>query len=901
MNFRNFIDEITSSSAYSGQIEFIHEVPAKVAEFADFSVADPAGKWLRETGIDRIYTHQAQAITATGNGDDVLIATGTASGKSLCYTVPLLNMPELSTSLLLYPSKALCQDQFQRFQTAMTASECQGLAGVYDGDTPGNMRKKIRDYGRFLFTNPDMLHAGIMPQHPRWAQFLSRLKYVIVDELHVYSGIFGSNMGNLIRRFDRLCRHYGCKPQYICCSATIANPFDMAHELTGRDFTVIDRDGSPHGRKTFVFWNPPIIRNTVVRSRRSANVEAHELMSRLVESGVRTITFSKTKMTAEMIHRYVTDYLRVNRPGLMKKITPYRGGYLPTERREIERKLFSGELTGVSTTRALELGIDVGGLDASLMVGYPGTLASFYQQAGRAGRSDDESLVILVGLDTPANQYIMRHPEYIFGRPLENAVLDVDNPFVITGHIRCAAQELAIDDVDLAIFGKYSRMVAQMLEENMKLSRLGDRWYHAASETPQHEISLRSYSDANVMIMDVDTGAVLGEVDKYDAEPLLHPEAIYMHLGDTYRVLTLDMERNIARVVRTESDYYTQPLGGTDVNHIDYQLREKVFGVGGKAYWGEVTAHFQNYAFEKVRFYELDAISRHGLDLPYLLLETQAVWIVPPEDLMRMVRTAGMDPMNGLRGIGYATRMLLPLFFTCDTLDFSHSIGATNAPWNAIFIYERYPRGLGFTEKVYERLGEIMPAVLQRILECPCADGCPCCVGKPLRGELNWNPERGEGSIPSKSTAIAILQGILAGGKLNEHESETITTTTESEEIRMERMLRRRQEWMRTPQDDHQIEQNIETKYPESEKQETLTTPDQQIRGSRRAKSLRVRLAEKIKKSEERGEKSEERGEKSENFESKADVEVKENTSVVIKHGDSLASRIKGRRLKNNE
>ncbi len=893
MNFRNFIDEIKSSSGYSGQIEYIHEVPAKAAEFVDYPVADPAGKWLRDTGIKQLFIHQAQSIDAVSTGKDVLVATGTASGKSLCYTVPLLNMPDSSAALLLYPSKALCQDQFQRFQTAMTASACGGLAGVYDGDTPGNMRKKIRDHGRFLFTNPDMLHAGIMPQHPRWAQFLSRLKYVVVDELHAYSGIFGSNMGNLLRRFDRLCRHYGSSPQFICCSATIANPHEMAHELTGRDFAVIDRDGSPHGRKTFVFWNPPVIRNTVIRSRRSANVEAHELMSQLVESGVRTITFSKTKMTAEMIHRYVTDYLRVNRPGLMSKITPYRGGYLPTERRDIERKLFNGELMGVSTTRALELGIDVGGLDASLMVGYPGTLASFYQQAGRAGRSDDESLVILVGLDTPANQYIMRHPEYIFERPIEKAVLDIDNPFVITGHIRCAAQELAIDDVDLAIFGKYARMVAQMLAENMKLSHLGDRWFHAASETPQHEISLRSYSNANVMIMDADTGAVLGEVDKYDAEPLLHPEAIYMHLGDTYRVLTLDMERNIARVVRTESDYYTQPLGGTDVNHIDYQLREKDFGKDGKAFWGEVTAHFQNFAFEKVRFYELDAISRHGLDLPHLLLETQAIWIVPSEEIMRTVRKANMDPMNGLRGIGYATRMLLPLFFTCDTLDFSHSIGATNAPWNAIFIYERYPRGLGFTEKVYERIGEILPAVYQRIVECPCVDGCPCCVGKPLRGELNWNPERGEGSIPSKSTAVAILQGMLADGKLNEQESETLTITDEAEDIRMERMLRRRQEWMRTPQADHQIEHNIQTKYPTMEKPETLTTPDQQTRGARRAKSLRVRLNEKIEEK-----KSLENIKKPEDNPVIKDVDnAQEITKTTIKLGDSIASRV--RKMKN--
>ncbi|HUU23797.1 MAG TPA: Zn-binding domain-containing protein, partial [Phycisphaerae bacterium] len=711
------------------------------------------------------------------------------------------------------------------------------------------MRRKLRDKGRVVFTNPDMLHAALLPQHARWAEFLANLRILVLDELHVYSGIFGAGAANLMRRLARVCAHYGSDPRIVACSATIANPRELAEGITGRTMALIDEDGSPRGRRTYIFWNPPQVRGGNWRSRRSANVEAHELMAALIQRGVATITFSKAKMTAEMIHRYVCDRLRETAPHLVKKVTPYRGGYLAAERREIEQRLFAGELLGVSATRALELGIDVGALDACILVGYPGTLASFLQQSGRAGRRDRDAVVFLIGLDTSINQYVMSHPEYLFGRAVEEAVIDPDNPFVITGHLRCATHEIALPAADADRFGAHAGMVLRVLQDNHKVRYLDGAWYHAASEVPQHEVSLRDYADKNVVIEDVDTGAVLGEVNRFDAPPILHPEAIYMHRGDTYRVLQLDLEKNIATVKREEVDYYTQPLGGTDVHHVDHRLREKPFGPG-TVYWGEVTAYFRCEMYEKIHFYSLDAISRHGLDLPTFVLETMAVWIVPPEDLMERVRRAGLDAHSGLRGIGYATRMLLPLFITCDTLDFSHTVGAVNAPWNAIFIYERYPHGLGYTEKAYDRLHEILPAVLDNVRKCPCTDGCPVCVGKPLRQYTTWNVERGEGSIPSKASAVMILESLLADGTGLVHpDTHSLTDSQAGADERIERMLRRRLERMREPQVFHPIEPHVKTAPPRVESTETLDVPDVARRAQRRTdfqKELRRRLAKKI-------------------------------------------------------
>jgi DEAD/DEAH box helicase domain-containing protein len=855
LDVEGFLKEARSAPSYADQIVYVREAGARGARFAEpaRSLCAQVQAVLKSRGIERLYSHQAEAVDRVREGKNVLVGTGAASGKSLCYVAPIIEMlaaePE-GHALLLFPTKALCQDQFKSFRAALEAGGMQDvLAGVFDGDTPAPLRRHLRDHGSAIFSNPDMLHAAIMPQHGRWAQFLARLRFLVLDELHVYSGIFGSNAANLLRRFFRLCSYYGAEPQVVACSATIGNPRELAERVTGKEMTLVEDDGSPRGKRTFVLWNPPRLRATAWRSRRSANVEAHELMAMLIQRGVPTITFSKAKMTAEMIHRYVCETLRQTAPHLVEKVTPYRGGYLAEERREIERRLFNGDLIGVSTTRALELGIDVGGLDASILVGYPGTLASFYQQSGRAGRQDRDALVVLVGLDTSINQYIMSHPEYVFGRPLEQGVVEPNNPFVVTGHLRCAAHELPLADDEVDGFGPHAGMALRVLEDNLKVRHIRSRWYYAASEVPQHEVSLRDYADENVVIQDADTGAVLGELNKFDAPPIVHPEAIYMHRGETYRVLDLDLARNIATAKKVEVDYYTQPVGGTDVHHVDHRLREKPFGTG-MAYWGEVTAYFDTYMFEKIHFYSLDAVSRHGLNLPTFVLETMALWLVPPEELMDRVRLAGLDAHSGLRGIGYAARMLLPLFMTCDTLDFSHSIGSVNSAWNAIFIYERYPHGLGFTQTAYERLHELMPAVLDEIRNCPCVDGCPCCVGKPLRQYAVWNVERGEGSIPSKAAAIMILKGLLGDGtNLDNPDSSALTDSEASDEVRLEMALRRRLERMRQPQVFHPIEPRVETRYPDAERPEALSSADVAERSARRRefdRELRKRIAKQV-------------------------------------------------------
>lgn len=855
MDFAAFLNDIKASPEYADQMVDIREIPARAPRYADAKtpLPEPALLMLRQKGIDCLYTHQAQAVDCFRAGGHPLIVTGTASGKSICYLIPIIEMLSEDNSnrtLLLFPTKALCQDQFQSFSKAMKASGISGiLAGVFDGDTPTETRRRLRDHASVIFTNPDMLHAAMMSQHGRWSDFLSKLKLLVLDEMHTYSGIFGSNMANLFRRFNRVCEHYGAVPRIIACSATIGNPKELAERLTGREMTLIDDDGSPRGKRTYVFWNPPRIRDTVWRSRRSANVEAHELMAMLVQRGAPTITFSKAKMTAEMIYRYVCEKLQTTAPHLIGRMSPYRSGYIPEERREIERRLFSGELMGVSATRALELGIDVGGLDASIIVGYPGTLASFFQQSGRAGRQDRDALVILVGLDTSINQYIMTYPGYIFDRPIEEAVIDPDNPFVITGHLRCASHELPLGDDESGGFGEFADTVLRILEENMKVRHIDGHWFHSASETPQHEVSLRDCADNNVLIEDSDSGKALGEIDKFDAPPILHPGAIYMHQGDTYLVLSLDLQRNIARVKREEVDYYTQPLGGTDVHHIDNRLREKPFGAG-TAYWGEVTAYFRMDAYEKVHFYSLDTVSTHGVELPTTVLETMAFWIVPPETLIAKVMKAGLDAHGGLRAIGYATRMLLPLFMTCDTLDFSHSIGSVNSPWNALFIYERFPHGLGFTEKAYERLHEIMPTVLENILKCDCELGCPCCVGKPLRQYAVWNVERGEASIPSKASAIMILEGLLCDhSNLDNADTYSLADNDADSLLRLEKAVRRRLERMREPQVYHSIEPIVETGYPDIEEQSELPKADVEMRVESRTsfnKELRKRIEKKI-------------------------------------------------------
>ncbi|MDP6779907.1 MAG: DEAD/DEAH box helicase, partial [Candidatus Latescibacteria bacterium] len=449
MSFTRFLSQIQNTRDYGGQIVHVEVIPPREACFAEVEggIHPALSDALRHQGIDRLYTHQAEALAALRRGEHVTVVTSTASGKTLCYQIPtleaLLQDPE-ATALYFFPTKALAQDQARGLSRFGEISPSLRFdLGTYDGDTPPDLRRKLRDEGRVILTNPDMLHQGVLPNNARWARFFQNLRYVVIDEVHAYRGVFGSQVANVIRRLSRVCAHYGANPQLICCSATIANPKELAVSLTGREMTLVDSDGSPRGARRFVFWNPPYLEGST-SDRRSPNTEARRLMTELIQDRVQTIAFVRARTTAEVIYRYCQEDLARIGPKLAQAIRAYRGGYLPTERREIERMLFEGDLLGVVSTNALELGIDIGGLDASLIVGYPGTVASMWQQAGRAGRKADESLVVFIGQNAPIDQFLMREPKYFFGQSPEHATIDPDNPHVAVGQLRCALHELPV-------------------------------------------------------------------------------------------------------------------------------------------------------------------------------------------------------------------------------------------------------------------------------------------------------------------------------------------------------------------------------------------------------------------------------------------------------------------------
>ncbi|MBM3308511.1 MAG: DEAD/DEAH box helicase, partial [Candidatus Eisenbacteria bacterium] len=499
MTIRDFLEHIRHDRYYGDQISHVEVIPAREARFGDLArpVAPVLAGALAAAGIERLYSHQVSAIEAIREGKNVVVVTGTASGKTLCYNIPVLETllaDPNAKALYLFPTKALAQDQ-QKSLTRPAALDPALLeavrTGTYDGDTTRHTRRKLRDEGNVILSNPDMLHAGILPYHAKWNRFFKDLTFVVIDEIHTYRGIFGSNVANVIRRLRRVCEHYGASPQFICSSATIANPKELAERLVGLPFEVVENDGSPRGTKYFVLWNPPFLDLTKME-RRSSNVEGHWLMAELIASGFQTIAFGRARVVAELIYRYTKDTLERMKPEYARKVRPYRGGYLPEERREIERQLFSGELMGVASTNALELGIDVGSLDAAIIVGFPGTIASTWQQAGRAGRASDESLAVLVGYNDPIDQYLVRHGEYFFRQTPENAVIDPANRYILAKHLRCAAFELPLLDADMRLFGEMTEPIVDLLEEFKEVKELDGRYYWSSTEQPARSVSLRT-------------------------------------------------------------------------------------------------------------------------------------------------------------------------------------------------------------------------------------------------------------------------------------------------------------------------------------------------------------------------------------------------------------------------
>ena len=769
VDFAEFLKEITSSPGYAGQIVHAEEIPAREAVYGE--LAEPLPEAIREAlstlEIDALYSHQTEAIENLRAGRHTAIVTGTASGKTLCYNLPvlerLLARPE-AKALYLFPTKALAQDQVRGLRRlADSHPDLAGRVrcGTYDGDTPATTRRKLRREANVIMSNPDMMHQGILPYHSGWGSFFADLDFVVVDEIHTYRGIFGSNVANVLRRLNRICQHYGSSPTFVCCSATIANPGELAERLIGLPVAVVDEDGAPRGPKRFVLWDPPYI-DTGKMERRSSNEEAHRLLVSLLRRKVQTIAFARTRIVAELLYKYTAESLEKINPRLADSVSPYRAGYLPEERREIERRLFSGELLGVTSTNALELGIDVGSLDASVIVGYPGSIASTWQQAGRAGRGAEEALVVMVAYNDPLDQYLMLRPDYLFGRSPEHAVIDPSNPYLLAGHLRCAAFELPVRGEEAASFGEQALAILEILQDLGQVKCIDGAWYWSSTEYPAAQAALRTQSDDTYTIMDTSEGnRVIGMVDSISAPETVYPGGVYIHEGETHLVRRLDLEARAAYVERQPVDYYTQAMLDSSIRA--GEVRAERGWSGSRLCFGGATVTWQTTAFKKIKFYTQENIGYARLDLPAQHLETASCWLVPSEEALACVSGQALKPIEGLVGIRNVAVNMLPLLAMCDRLDVGGIVDSTNFGRPSLFLYDRYPGGLGFSEKGYGLYQSLMEECLATISTCPCEEGCPSCVGLPVtRPAQQMDPDVGRGyPIPDKEAALVLLHHLL--------------------------------------------------------------------------------------------------------------------------------------------
>jgi DEAD/DEAH box helicase domain-containing protein len=683
---------------------------------------------LARQGIEELYTHQAEAWDAAQRGEHVVVTTGTASGKTLAFNLPVLDelaRDPKSRALYLYPTKALAQDQARSLGELAVP---RVRAAIYDGDTPQERRWQIRKWANLVLTNPDMLHVGVLPRHDLWADVLHNLRYVVVDEAHVYRGVFGSHVANVLRRLRRLARVYGAEPQFVLATATIANPGELAQSLLGFEATVVADDGAPRAERTIALWNPELV-DVELGLRASALGDAARLMSDLVARNLRTICFAKSRKQAELIHRMTAD--RVD-AGTAKRLAPYRAGYTPAQRREIERRLVEGELLGVAATDALELGIDIGLLDCAISVGFPGTVASLRQQWGRAGRRG-HGLAILVASEDALDQYFMREPEALLGRRVEAAILDHANPRVLDGHVAAAAFEAPVDDADRTTLGNEALERAPHVPE-LRLTPNG--WVWAGKDYPAARTPLRSASADAFSVVDATTGTVLGVVERERAYSTVHEGAVYLHLGEPWLVLELDLVARRAVVEPHTGDWYTQVKKETETS-IEEPLRtERRCGL--ELTFGRVSVTEHVVAYQRKGIRDQATLATVELDLPPTVFETEAIWYLPTASQLD-----GLEAMPTLLSTLHAAEhsmiALLPLWAMCDRWDIgglSTNIHPdTGVP--TVFIYDGHPGGVGITERGFERFEGWVADTLHMLEGCPCERGCPSCVQSPKCGNLN--------------------------------------------------------------------------------------------------------------------------------------------------------------------
>jgi DEAD/DEAH box helicase domain-containing protein len=825
MDTTAFLKQIKRLPGYRDQVVHVERLPAKRARYGklDRPLPPALASALLGIGADRLYAHQARAINAVRAGQHVILSTGTASGKTLAYNIPVLEAlveDGRTRALYLFPTKALAQDQLRGLHELTRGDLKHKRFGTYDGDTPKGARARLRREASILLTNPDMLHLGILPNHTLWADVFANLRFVVLDEAHVYRGVFGSHVGCVLRRLWRICARYGSTPQIVACSATIANPGEHLQRLADIEPVVVgDRDdGAPASARDFVLWNPPFVHRAAARrvgldrsARRSANIEAARLFARLVQAGIRTITFTRARRVAELILLYARRILEDEAPRLADRVRAYRAGYRPEQRREIERGLRpGGGLLGVTATSALELGIDIGDLDASVLVGYPGTIASLWQQAGRAGRGVRRALTVLIALDDPLDQYFMRHPRDLFGRPHEHALIDPSNPYILEMHLPCAAHEIPLsrgaehgqqaytaaagpgparrtprrampgrrripppapasshpkaplpsslargDDEALFGAGFVPAMIA--LEEAGELEYRGDRWFPRPGAYPAEKVSLRALAGARVGLLDARNNyQLLEEIEGTSALYRAHPGAVYLHQGESFLVRELDLAVGHAIVEPVRVDYYTQPREINDVRVVQ-AVAQKQAG-GATARLGTVRVTQQVIGYRRVQQFREEVLSVEDLDLPAQTFDTVALWWEVPPGILAQVKRRGLDVAGGLHAVEHAAIGLLPLFAMCDRWD----IGGLSTPRHPdtgtalVFIYDAFPGGVGIAEKGFDLLEDLWRATYELVNDCPCEGGCPSCIQSPKCGANNEPLD--------KQASVLILEKLLKRG-----------------------------------------------------------------------------------------------------------------------------------------
>ncbi len=721
----------------SSPVAAIHRRAAQAARYSDLpaTVDERLRKALAARGIERLYVHQAAAWDRIADGMNVVVVTPTASGKTLCYNLPVLNAvadDPSACALYLFPTKALAVDQLQEFDALGDALGPDVRAYTYDGDTPSDARRAIRRRANVVLSNPDMLHAGVLPHHTRWARFFENLRFVVIDELHAYRGVFGSHLANVLRRLKRIAKFYGSEPRFVCSSATIANPRELAVALAEEEFSLVNDNGAPSGERFFVLYNPPVV-NEQLGIRRSYINEARRVARMFLERGRQTLVFANNRLATEVLTRYLKH--DVGSPvGGPPPVRGYRGGFLPLERREIERQLRSGEILAVVSTNALELGIDIGSLDAVVLAGYPGSIASTWQRAGRAGRRNEPSVSVLVASSAPLDQYVVEHPEYFFESSPEHANVNPDNLEILLSHLKCAAFELPVQDGES--FGPHDTTeLCRFLEETGVLHHAGDAWHWTSEAYPADAISLRKVSSDNFVVVDASAGArVIGEVAFPSALSTLHEKAIYIHDGSLYHVERFEYEDRKAYVRRVECGYFTDAIEHSRVEPLE-EFGEGELGPARTTH-GEVRITRRVVGFKKIRFHTNENVGDGKLSMPEQEMHTTAFWLRFPMEYLDSLPHSTDEKRDGLVGLGNVLRTVASVTLMCDPRDLGlstlHARDDADDRLNPeIFLYDNYPGGVGQSEPLFRLRRMIGRRVRDLLHDCPCKSGCPGCVGAP--------------------------------------------------------------------------------------------------------------------------------------------------------------------------